>query len=1166
MSIYGKTLGGQTSLTVYEIFGDENNVIDQDYEYATKKYVDDTMAGGSASLSTLTDVDVTGATVNNLLAYNGTDWVDTSNITVNNITFGGLLQGVSPTEINYSDGLTAPIQGQINDRELASNKNIPNGYCGLDASGKIEASRIPAIALTEVHVVADNAARDALTVEEGDIAIVTSTNLSWVYGGSSWIELTASGEVTSVNGQAGSVSLAINDINDVNISTPTNGDLIVYNAGEWVNSKLDSNFTLVDDVDNTKRFKIQLDQLDTGTTHLLTIPNATSTTMVGTDLIQTLNNKSINANTNTITNLNLNASNFEDVEITTPLNNQLLRYNSGTSKWVNSSDSSITASSTDTFSNKSIDANTNTITNLNLNASHFEDVEITTPLNNQLLRYNSGSSKWVNSSDSSITASSTDTLSNKSINANTNTITNLNLDASHFEDINLSSLSNNQILRYNNATSDWENTSDYINSTSTAIGSMSLPTTSTEIIGNTENQTITNKVMSFGTGNLRLNAPVTTTNQYLIATSEITSTRTVTLPLITVDDEFALLSANQTISGIKAFLNTTFRLRNPINLNSYIFQTSGITADRTVTVPLLTNNDTMPFLGISQSWTGVNSFAATGIAIRNPASSFSFTISAPAITGNRTLNLPLLSGTDTITTNAFASTFTGIKTFNTGTLQFRNPGNSSSYIILGSAITATRTITVPLLTGNDIFVMEAHPQNITGAKQFFNTALRVFDTGGSSIYTLAGGTLASGSQTLNLPSINAGDTLVSRNSTDTITNKNLSSGNSISDTTNFYDDALSTRIAQIRLNSSLPVGTTIFELPSTGHVSGDQILTTNSTHALITNKVFSDACTFASSGNASKKLRFDLTTFPTTTTFVQSIQATDGWVITDNCDSNGGRSIGDPNRYNTIRLTQGVDIERATTLGSTYEPYMTFRNSNDTSSWLLSIQTTVVGTARLGFRYGGAGTRGYFSSSGPDTQVNMTIEHNVVIQDENVLRNAELYSGLAVVRVDRQINTFLSSDPTKEYTGKAGIFVNDALPICKLSTQRNQKGVFGILVKKSSNEFFSGAVGMELDEKVQSKRCVVASGGEGACWISNIYGNIELGDFISTSEHPGLCARQMAKNDVNEEDVDNYRSWSIAKAGFSCEFDLLSNDYVCVEYEYQGQTFKKSLIPVSFLT
>jgi len=62
----------------------------------------------------------------------------------------------------------------------------PNGVASLDAGGKIPAIQIPAVALPQMHVVADSAARQGLTVQEGDEAKQIIDGTHWIYDGSAW--------------------------------------------------------------------------------------------------------------------------------------------------------------------------------------------------------------------------------------------------------------------------------------------------------------------------------------------------------------------------------------------------------------------------------------------------------------------------------------------------------------------------------------------------------------------------------------------------------------------------------------------------------------------------------------------------------------------------------------------------------------------------------------------------------------------------------------------------------------------------------------------------------------------------------------------------------------------------------------------------------------------
>ena len=83
--------------------------------------------------------------------------------------------------ISTVTGLQTALDNKLDDSQLGA----ANGVASLDAGGKVPSNQLPALALTDVNVVADNAARDALVVQEGDVAIVGGTN-SYIYDGTTW--------------------------------------------------------------------------------------------------------------------------------------------------------------------------------------------------------------------------------------------------------------------------------------------------------------------------------------------------------------------------------------------------------------------------------------------------------------------------------------------------------------------------------------------------------------------------------------------------------------------------------------------------------------------------------------------------------------------------------------------------------------------------------------------------------------------------------------------------------------------------------------------------------------------------------------------------------------------------------------------------------------------
>lgn len=105
------------------------------------------------------------------------------------------------------------------DARIAAQKGAAGGLATLDGSSKIPASQLPALAITSVSVVADQAARDALSPQEGDVAKVNDSDgngrpQTYIYDGSAWVDIQETSDVISVNGQSGVVSLSTADVNE----------------------------------------------------------------------------------------------------------------------------------------------------------------------------------------------------------------------------------------------------------------------------------------------------------------------------------------------------------------------------------------------------------------------------------------------------------------------------------------------------------------------------------------------------------------------------------------------------------------------------------------------------------------------------------------------------------------------------------------------------------------------------------------------------------------------------------------------------------------------------------------------------------------------------------------------------------------------------------------
>lgn len=129
---------------------------------------------------------------------------------------------VTADEAGHLSGVTSALQTQLDSKIPATEKGVANGVASLAANGKVPSAQLPAIALTDVHVVASEAEQLALAgQEEGDVAIRTDQNKSYIHLGTSngnmtdWREIAVpSGSVTSVNGLTGTITLTTDNVTE----------------------------------------------------------------------------------------------------------------------------------------------------------------------------------------------------------------------------------------------------------------------------------------------------------------------------------------------------------------------------------------------------------------------------------------------------------------------------------------------------------------------------------------------------------------------------------------------------------------------------------------------------------------------------------------------------------------------------------------------------------------------------------------------------------------------------------------------------------------------------------------------------------------------------------------------------------------------------------------
>lgn len=143
---------------------------------------------------------------------NKDEWNDTHNVEIGGISDVPGLEEALDDKADISD-LSAYI--------LTSQKGAANGVAELGADQKILSSQLPALAITDVFLVNSEAAQLALNVEEGDVAIRSDENKSYIHNGGTsgtmadWsLLLTPTDVVLSVNGQTGVVTLTTANISE----------------------------------------------------------------------------------------------------------------------------------------------------------------------------------------------------------------------------------------------------------------------------------------------------------------------------------------------------------------------------------------------------------------------------------------------------------------------------------------------------------------------------------------------------------------------------------------------------------------------------------------------------------------------------------------------------------------------------------------------------------------------------------------------------------------------------------------------------------------------------------------------------------------------------------------------------------------------------------------
>jgi hypothetical protein len=202
------------------------------------------------------------------------------------------------------------------------------------------------------------------------------------------------------------------------------------------------------------------------------------------------------------------------------------------------------------------------------------------------------------------------------------------------------------------------------------------------------------------------------TNQIALGTSGVVtlsapsaSSSTVTFPDTSgVNDTIAYTTFAQTL------LNKTLtlpKINDTSSDHTYNLLVSELVADRDVTLPLLTTNDTFVFEDHAQT---LSNKTLTAPQVNDTSADHQYIFGVSELVANRTVTLPLLISNDTFVFEEHIQTLAN----KTLTLpKINDLSSDNTYNFIGSELAADRDVTLPVLAVADTFVFELHTQTLS---------------------------------------------------------------------------------------------------------------------------------------------------------------------------------------------------------------------------------------------------------------------------------------------------------------------------------------------------------------------------------------------------------------------------------------------------------------------
>lgn len=196
-------------------------------------------------------------------------------------------------------------------------------------------------------------------------------------------------------------------------------------------------------------------------------------------------------------------------------------------------------------------------------------------------------------------------------------------------------------------------------------------------------------------------------------------------------------------------------------------------------------------------------------------------------------------------------------------------------------------------------------------------------------------------------------------------------------------------------------------------------------------------------------------------------------------------------------------------------------------NWKMGIgnaQNGLVGFDRLhlGFVWNNTNLAGYIDGSSA-TYMTFTGQHTSLLPKNIYIKDLDKYKGYIVISsgtyYDR-INNFSKNNK------KHCIDIIQSLPFVELTTTKYQKQIYGVISNKYQDLINSPFKPGQYDSKYYEIH--INSLGEGGLLVSNYNGNLENGDYITSSDIPGIGMKQ---------DDDILHNYTVAKITMDCDFN-----------------------------